>query len=162
MDGAGTRIGEGAAGNRQENPVVGARVQRELEDAEGGVVAHFTRRQGRGQTVMCLATGSDGELANSVCRISHWQISRGRAGLHRRGALVDVIVAIHQDVDTGRVEVIPKRLKRLVIRCAGAVPRLVPDGDHVLGRMRCEIGLEPYVLRRTGVAPARDELAFAI
>ena len=62
---------------------------------------------------MALAAGADGELPDAVRRVGDGRRGQGRARLHRGRPLVDVVVAVEQDVDAGRVEVVPQRLERL-------------------------------------------------
>ena len=111
---------------------------------------------------MCLPTRAHGELPDAVRRVGHRRVCNGRAGLHRGEPLVDVVVPIEQDVHTRRVQVVPQRLQRLIVRSARAVARLVPDGDHVLRAVGGEVGLEPQILGRAGVAAAGHELALAV
>ena len=85
------------------------------------------RRQGRGEPVVALAAGADGELADPVGRVGdRWG---GSVAPDFIGAvsLVDVVVAVEQDVDACRVQVVPKRLQSLVVGGARAVARLVPQ-----------------------------------
>ena len=143
VDRAGAGVGERAAGDRKERPVVGGRVQGELEDAERRRRCAPRWSGGRQRAVVRLAAGADGELPDPVDRIGDGGSSERRARLHRRRALVDVVVPDQEEVDTGRVEVVPQRLQRLVGRDARAVARLVPERDHVLAAVGGQVGLEP-------------------
>ena len=161
MDGAGARIGESTTGDRQEDPVVGRVVEGELHHAVrarrsarwsgGGVTARLERR----------TAGADGEL-----RMPYVASARGldqsRARLHRREALVYVVVALEQDVDAGRIQVGLQRLESRVVRDAGAVARLVPDGDDVLRRCWRRGRPQPELLGGAGHTAARNEPALGV
>src|ERR1051326_2127903 len=72
-----------------ELPVIAARFQRELDDAERVVVTDFEVRHGRAEAVQTFAAaGADGDLANPERGV------RGAVGAHRLEALVRMIVAV--------------------------------------------------------------------
>ena len=76
-------------------------------------------------------------------------------GVHRREALVAVIVAGEDQVDAGRGEVPPEGVERGVVPVhAGGEAGRVPEGDGAPGGMRGELLPQPVLLRGTDPATA--------
>ena len=163
VDRAGARVGEGAACDRQELPVVGGGVEGQLEHAVGRAGGpDLAGREGRAESAAGCPAGADREGADAVGRVDDRLAGQRGARLDRGEALIDMVMTDQQDVDAGGVQVVPQRLERLVIRGAGAVARLVPQGDDVLGAVGGEVGLQPQLLGRARGAATDDQLALAV
>ena len=82
-----------------EDPVVAARVQRQLQHPEGGVVAHLAVGGGWSRPAgQVAAAGADHELADPARRVGL------AVGVLRREALVVVVVAGQYQVGVGVIE----------------------------------------------------------
>src|SRR5439155_26081747 len=100
---AGPAVAEARPRDRYKLPIVAARLERQLEDAEYRGV-RFAVRVNHREVVDALAASSDVEFADAVGRIEL------TGGLHRGKPLVFVLLAVEHDVDAGRLENVPDRL----------------------------------------------------
>ena len=125
---AGARVREGAPRDRHEAPLVAPRVQDELQDAEGAIIAGFAIGQGRSiELVQAGAPRPHRELAEPANRVELpiWLLGSE--------PLVDVIVAVQDDLRGVLVEGLPERAHRgLLAVTAGAESGVVPvcEGAH--------------------------------
>ena len=133
-------------GGSQPERLLRARVQRELEHAVAGVVAHLAVGLRARERVQPGAAGAGDELADSAGGISlaGWVL--------RREPLVLVVVPVDHEVGAGGVEVAPERADRRVVRVhgPGREARLVPVGERALAGVGGQVGLQPLLLGRTG------------
>src|SRR5262245_13926576 len=83
------------------------------------------------------ASGSDDELANATRGVQFAAI------VHRRKALVGVLVAVEHDVDTRLVQHVPQIAQSFVALGARTVQRHMPVGQRAFGWMTLEILPEP-------------------
>src|SRR4051794_29248159 len=89
------RVGERLPGLGREAPVEAARVQRDLEDAEGLVVAHLAAGDGCRRAGVIVAARADDDLLQAA-RL----VERARR-VQRREALVEVLVTDEHEVGVG-------------------------------------------------------------
>src|SRR2546425_11848854 len=147
---AGAAVGERLPRLGNELPVVAARVERQLEDAERVPVAHLTvRLRGTRDRVVVLAAGADDELANAAGRV---RCAGRRLG---REALIVVVVPVEDDVCARVVEVLPDRLHRdRVAVLPGAEARVMPVGERARRSMSRQVSAQPRLLPRARLAAA--------
>jgi hypothetical protein len=150
-------IGEALSGFGDEFPIVGGRVQRELEDAESVGVAGFAGAQRNDERAMISSAGADDEFADAVRGVGL------AVGVLRSEALVVVIVAGEDERGVRGVQIVPERFRVGIpsIRAARAEERLVPVGQRASGGMRLQILLQPFFLWRADAAAAGG-LALAV
>src|SRR4051812_2725066 len=154
--GRGAAVGERPARLGDEAPLVAARMQGELEDAEGIGVADLAVRLYQARRSVVPATGADDELPDAAHRVrGSGSLGRCRRPLWRE-ALVAVGVPAQQDVGARGVEVIPQRRHLGVVAdvSSGRPARMVPVRQRAGCRVRPEIRREPLLLRRAGGASA--------
>ncbi len=141
---SGPGVGKRLAGLRQEAPVVPRGMQGQRQHAEGGGVPDLAVRGDRREARIVRAAGADDELADPVRGVQ-----RADRGL-RREALVDVIVAVEDDVCVMGIEHLPHP----VGVTGGPAPRAeegdVEEGQGALIGVSVEIGGEPFPLRAVG------------
>ena len=154
---AAPRVGERLAGDGNEFPVVPARRQGQLEDAERLVVARLGVGDGRSQGVEIGPAGARNDFADPEGGIGH------AGGRLRREALVVVVMPIEDQLCSGLVQRLPQRPGRSVDRDgARAEQGMVPVGEGALRRVGCEICAQPLLLGgpcdRGGIAVQRNDV----
>src|SRR5205814_1496058 len=107
---------------------------------------HLAVRLDRPEAVERGSAGADDELAHAFRGV------KCATRVHRREALVLVIVAAEYDLDSAVVGVRPERLLARVVAVLGArgEARLVPVDERAHVRVRGEVAAEPRLLGRTG------------
>src|SRR5205085_7225916 len=100
-------------------------VQRQFEDAIGGVVTHHAVGGGRVEAAMIFAAGAHDDLGEAGRGVG------GAGRILRRKALVVVIVAVEHQVGVGVVQVLPEVVYGGIAQ-AGACgeQRAVPVGQR--------------------------------
>ena len=116
-------------------------MQRQLEHTEGRRNADLAVRSRRDDRGVIRAAGAGDELANAGRGV---RLAGRRL---RREALVDVVVAIEDDVRVRGVQQVPEGMGVLVCASAGAEERDVPVREQTLMGMRGQVGGKPVVLR---------------
>src|SRR3954452_6192824 len=113
-------VGERAVAG-DELPVVGARMQRELQHAVRGAVVNLAVRLDRAEAVQAGPAGSYHELPDALGRV------RTALRVLPREALVLVVVAVEHHRRVGRIERIPERRDAGCVAVDGAArpPRLL-------------------------------------
>jgi len=96
------RIGEGLARFRYKLPIVAARVQRQLENAEGVGIANFAVGENGGQGGVVGAAAPHNKLANASNGVSDtiWIL--------RRKTFIDVVMSAQNKVSIRVVKCLPK------------------------------------------------------
>src|SRR5579884_858219 len=153
----------GRTRHRQELPSIAVARQRELDDAEGFDL-HLAVGGVRHEIVERRAAGADGELADAL-RLVAQAVRR-----LRREALIEMIVAVEDDLDAGVVEDAPE-IAHVGVEAVRArrEQRMVPVRERALVAVRREVGLKPRPLRRVGadadaltvIAVERDDVPVA-
>src|SRR5713101_3013009 len=98
-------IAETFSGFRDEFPIVGVGMQRELEDAERVGVADFAVENRDNKWAMTFSAGADDEFADPVLGVGL------AAGVLRSEALVVVVVAVEDERGVRGVQIIPERFR---------------------------------------------------
>src|SRR5687768_5475452 len=94
-------IGKVMAGLRDEFPIIAIGIERQLEHAEGHVLANFAIRNRGPDPVIVLAAGPDNEFTDAACPVER------TIRVLRREPLVIVIVTGNDHLGTGFVERAP-------------------------------------------------------
>src|SRR5579864_2986882 len=126
------RIDERFAGLGNKLPVVAARMQSELQYAEGVGIAYFAVGDDGADGPLIFSPGAHHKLSNPARGI-------GRAiRVLRRKAFVIVIVAGDNHVGIGIVKRLPQRLDAHIVAmsAAGTEERLMPVRQRARSRMR--------------------------
>src|SRR6185436_15210771 len=140
--GAGARVAERLAGDRDVFPVLGGFVQLQLQDAVGGVVANFAVGEDGAETVRRDTAEAGDELTDTVVVVA------GAVGTLRREPLVRPIVRVDDDFGLEIIQRVPGRLHRVVDAVGRGEPRMVEDGNRATLASRREIVAQPLLLRR--------------
>ena len=144
--GTGARVREPTSRRGDELPVVASRMEGQLEQAEGRRVSDEAVRGDVCDRGVVVAAGSHCELADpgDVVELP----ARGLRG----EALVDVVVAVEDDVGVGSVEGVPERLGVRRRPPSGAEQRDVPVGGDALARVGGQVRRQPLPLGRSRAA----------
>src|SRR5215211_967361 len=144
------RVLEGTTLGRQNAPAVAGRTQLEFEEAEAVAVASLAAGKRRAERVVALAAGADDELPHPPGRIQPTQ------GVERGEALVVMFVSHQHDLGAGLIQRRPQTPDGRVAAMGGAgtEARVVPERQRAAGRVGGQIGPQPALLLRTGLATA--------
>ena len=136
--------GEGAAARRQELPGVAARMQGELQNAEGRVIADGAGALVAGHrrwVAVAEAPVRDDELPDAV------GVGLAERVLGHEALIVVVAVRVEDDVGVRVVEIGPERGAVGPVAQGPRVPsRDVPVGQRADARVSGQVGLQPFLL----------------
>src|SRR5918996_2044079 len=148
MAGVGSRVRVRLPRFGNEPPVVGARPEREFENAEGVAVGGLTVRARGVHCVVGLPSGPHHELSDAPGVIP------GTCGSLRSVALIVVVVPSEDNFGPVVVEQLPEGLELIIVAVVPArEPRVVPVRQRALGVVCSKISHEPLVLGRARTAP---------
>ena len=144
MAGAGARVAERLARDRDKLPRITVGVERELQHARRAGITSLAVRPDSAERADFGAPGADDELADARHRIGD---ARGCLG---REALVEGVVGVDDDVHAGGVQGLPQRAHCQVGVVFRVEEGMVPVRDGAPRRMGGEVGAQPLLLGRPG------------